>query len=181
MNKIILLNLIILLVISVVKILNEGTHFPNNLVALLLRMAIVFVALTYCSMMRRKQQFIIQANRFWLNNSTQSNTTTANWINEIILSSSANSGSNNNNLNNSSNKTDEHLICEYKDQPPNYEEALRCPMPFIRSMSEEPLTDDDPFTQITSTQTVITSLPTYSLANSQLNSQSSQSGNKFQV
>lgn len=157
--------------ISVVKILSEGTHFPNNLVALLLRMSIVFVALTYCSMMRRKQQFIIQANRFWLNNSNQSNGSTTNWINEIILGTSANTNTSaiSNNYLNSSNKTDEHLICEYKDQPPNYEEALRCPMPFVRSMSEEPLTD--PFTA--SSQAAITSLPTYSLANSQLNNQTS--------
>ncbi|KAH7637953.1 hypothetical protein HUG17_9057 [Dermatophagoides farinae] len=161
------------MIISSVKILSEGSNFPNNLMGILLRMSIVLTALIYSSQIRKKQIFINQAQTFWLNhphttamlhdattinnnnNNNSSSTTTTQQqsrstrsaavqlIQEIFgvspstgtlvathpfhatVAATASS---------SPSKTENIIIQEYQDQPPDYEEALRCPMPVVRSL-----------------------------------------------
>lgn len=105
--------------------------------SLLLRVSIVFVALVYLGQLRRKQQFIRNSNSFWLSPNTflghpalrssrMTPTQTAQLIREFLASSS----------HGGQHKTDEDLVREYQDHPPNYEEALRCPLPTVGQRSQ---------------------------------------------
>ena len=107
--------------------------------SLLLRVSIVFVALVYLGQLRRKQQYIRNTNQFWLSpndifshpalrTSRMSPTQTAHFIREFLASST------------NQNKTDEELMREYQDHPPNYEEALRCPAPVVDQRQTQPST-----------------------------------------
>ena len=128
-------NFVFLLVFSVVKIFVEGVHFPNNFMSLLLRISIVFVALVYLGQLRRKQHFI---RTMWLSpnsllshpalrGSQMTATQTAQLIREF-LASTAGHGSGVA-VSSTGFKNEDELMAEYQDQPPNYEEALRCPVP----------------------------------------------------
>ena len=130
---------------SVVKIFVEGVHFPNNFMSLLLRVSIVFVALVYLGQLRRKQHFV---RSLWLSPSSllhhpalrgsqMTPNQTAQLIRDFLAASSAaavasgSSGGLTLGLSHLATfgKADEDQLPEYQDMPPNYEEALRCPVP----------------------------------------------------
>ncbi|KAH9419976.1 hypothetical protein DERP_001809 [Dermatophagoides pteronyssinus] len=157
------------MIISSVKILSEGSNFPNNLMGLLLRMSIVLTALIYSTQIRRKQTFINQAQTFWLNHphaaamlnagatandssslstthrSRSARSTTVQLIQEIF-GVSASTGTLvathpfhvNADVLSSTSKMENIVIQEYQDQPPDYEDALHCPVPFVRSLPVQP-------------------------------------------
>ena len=146
--------------------------------SLLLRVSIVFVALVYLGQLRRKQHFI---RSVWLSPSSllnhpafRSSTTmttsqTAQLIRDFLTNQSGQDVGSTNLITGSSAvsgagayKTDDELMNEYQDLPPNYEEALQCPLPngFIPTTTSSTNT----FTNISSSS----SLSTYtSLAISQ--------------
>lgn len=105
--------------------------------SLLLRVSIVFVALVYLGQLRRKQHFI---RNMWLSpnsllnhpalrSSQMTPNQTAQLIRQFLAASASSSVGGVGGGASTSFKTDEDIMAEYQDLPPNYEEALRCPVP----------------------------------------------------
>lgn len=112
--------------------------------SLLLRISIVFVALVYLGQLRRKNQHVHNANSFWLMPDTflhhpglRSQLATNQHTAQIIQEFFENHASNGRTLGplsvaslggRAGPKTEEDLLREYQDMPPNYEEALQYPI-----------------------------------------------------